>query len=442
VPPIVIEAHGIGGRADLPVPLWIALYGAGAAVLVSFFVLFLFWNEPRTRRTEDSHPLARRFQRVADSRGTLAALRAVGLLVAAVELSVAWFGPRDSSVNAASTWFYVWFWVGLGPLSVLFGPFWRWLNPLRTIAAALRFVLRRGARTRALPEKLGYWPAAVSLLAFLWLELVYDHADVPHTVFAFLVGYGLVHVVAGTVYGPAWFDKGDGFEVYSSLFGQMAPIGRRPDGRVALRNPLDGLAAVPAAPGLVVTISVMLGSTGFDGFSRGNWWRNEMYSADRSVKLIAGSAGLLAAVALVYATYGWASNVTQRFAPPGASSLRELLAPSLLPISLGYSIAHYFSFAMYQGQAGVYLANDPYGRGWNLFGLTSWHSIDYSVVTTGTIAAVQIGAIVCGHVAGVVAAHDRSVGTLAVRHRRVGQYPLLTTMVAYTMAGIALVLRA
>jgi hypothetical protein len=33
---LLIPMHGIGGRGDLPVPLWLAIYSAGAAVAVSF----------------------------------------------------------------------------------------------------------------------------------------------------------------------------------------------------------------------------------------------------------------------------------------------------------------------------------------------------------------------------------------------------------------------
>lgn len=40
---MTILAHGIGGRSDLPIPLWMAVYGGAAAVLISFFALSLFW---------------------------------------------------------------------------------------------------------------------------------------------------------------------------------------------------------------------------------------------------------------------------------------------------------------------------------------------------------------------------------------------------------------
>jgi hypothetical protein len=40
-------AHGFGQRYDLPVPLWLYLYGAAGAVLLSFVVFGLFVGERR-----------------------------------------------------------------------------------------------------------------------------------------------------------------------------------------------------------------------------------------------------------------------------------------------------------------------------------------------------------------------------------------------------------
>ena len=92
---------------------------------------------------------------------------------------------------------------------------------------------------------------------------------------------------------------------------------------------------------------------------------------------------------------------------------------------------------VFQGQAGVLLATDPFGRGWDLLG-TAESSIDYRVVSVSAIALVQVAAIVTGHIVAVVAAHDRAVAVLSRRNSRRGQYPLLAAMVAYTGAAIAL----
>ena len=33
-----VLAHGLGGRADLPVPVWLAQYAAALVLIVSFFM--------------------------------------------------------------------------------------------------------------------------------------------------------------------------------------------------------------------------------------------------------------------------------------------------------------------------------------------------------------------------------------------------------------------
>lgn len=416
---VVMPDHGIGGRADLPVPLWAALYGGAAAVLVSFVAVMAFWSESRLRGDRAGRPLPAALQRVLDAPATRVAFRVLGVLLAAVVLTVALAGPDDSARNPASTWFYAWFWVGLAVVSALVGPFWRMLNPCRGVAAALRALIRRGSGTRPLPERFGYWPAAASLLAYLWLELAYDHADIPHVVAGFLIGYGLVQVAGGVVYGDDWFLRCDGFEAYSNLLALLAPVGRRADGRLVLRNPLDGLASLKPAPGLVPFVAVMLGSTGFDGLSREGWWKNIVDGDSRALRLTLATVGLAVTIALVLWTYQAAGRVTQRYAPR-ASAMDVRFVHSLLPISLGYSVAHYFSFAVFQGQDGYLLASDPLGRGWNLFG-TAGRGIDYIAVSPWTISMVQVGAIVVGHVLGVVSAHDRAMGTFTPRLRRAGQ---------------------
>ncbi len=91
------------------------------------------------------------------------------------------------------------------------------------------------------------------------------------------------------------------------------------------------------------------------------------------------------------------------------------------------------------GQATWILASNPFGvPGVDLFG-TYGRAIDYTAVQPRTIALVQVGAIVLGHVLGVVVAHDRAVRELP-RRATLGQVPLVLVMVAFTVGGLALLL--
>lgn len=432
---MIVVAHGIGGRSDLPVPLWLAVYAAAAAVVVSFLVAVAFWPSPRLDERH-GRPLPGALTSFADSPVTRAALRGLGVLALVAFLVTAWAGPPDSAANPAPTWFYVWFWVGLVPASVLLGPVWRLVNPLRVVVVATRGRPLLGERAHGLVDRAGYWPAVASLAAFLWLELVHPEPDAPRTVALFVTAYAIVHAAAGALFGPRWFDRGDGFEAYSSLLARLAPIGRR-DGRLVVRNPLAGLAGLRPAPGTVALVCLLLGSTAFDGLSRTQPWRGLTIGTDTVTYVALGTVGMVAAVGLVAAVYHLALALTLPFVADRGRPLPAVFAHTLVPIAVGYTVAHYFSLVVFQGQAGLLLASDPLGRGWNLLG-TAGARIDYGVISVSTIALVQVAAIIAGHVVGVVAAHDRAVGLLSRRHTRRGQYPLLAAMVAYTSAGIAL----
>jgi hypothetical protein len=116
-----------------------------------------------------------------------------------------------------------------------------------------------------------------------------------------------------------------------------------------------------------------------------------------------------------------------------------LYAHSLVPIAAGYAIAHYFSLLLLDGQATWILASNPFAQpGVDLFG-TYGRAVDYTAVSTRTIANVQVSAVVLAHVVGVVLAHDRAVRETP-RHATVGQVPLVAVMVAFTVGGLSLLL--
>lgn len=66
--------------------------------------------------------------------------------------------------------------------------------------------------------------------------------------------------------------------------------------------------------------------------------------------------------------------------------------------------------------------------------------MDYRAISTAAIAWVQAGAIVVGHLAGVLLAHDRAVALFDGEQATRSQYALLVVMVAYTVGGLVLLL--
>jgi hypothetical protein len=430
---VKVLAHGVGSRTDLPIPIGFALYGAGAAILISFAVLLLFWRTPRLGGAASGRPLPQTVQRVVDAEGLRSGLQAITLAGAVLVLAVAVAGPEDTRRNLAPWVLYVTFWVGLVPASLLLGPIWRIANPLRLLYRALRGLLPPPPGAGRLPA-LGLWPAAVSLVAFLWLELVHPNRSAPAIVATFLIGYAAVHLALAAWFGEGWFAAGDGFEVYSTVLARLSPWGRRDDGRLVVRDPLANALATPATRGLAAVVVVLLGSTAFDGLSRTVFWQT---GPGRGNDIASGTAGLAVMIALVAGLYVLGTRVSGRLAgqPPEVQPRRY--AATVVPIALGYTVAHYFSLLVLDGQTTWILASNPFGlAGVDLFG-TYRNVVDLTAVSSELIALVQVGAVIAGHVVGVTLAHERALLS-ARRARASDQLPLVLVMVAFTIGGLGL----
>ncbi|CCH29760.1 hypothetical protein ABZ816_14530 [Actinosynnema sp. NPDC047251] len=356
-------AHGVGERHDLPLPLDLVLQGAAVALLASFLALGLLWTTPRfTPRAERA---SREWWPVQV------------LILAALP-----FVPGQAWPHLV----FVLLWVGLAVVSMLFGPVWRVVNPLRLAA--------RVTLGRAYPERLGHWPAALGLLVFTWVELVE-----PHALPWFLLGYAVVNVAGGVVFGRTWFERADGFEVYSTLLGRLSPL---------RGNPFRTLVATPVRPGLVAVVAVCLGSTAFDSIGATPTWAR--------LAPVPDWLGLVLAVAVVAGSFTAACRRTSGD-----------LAHSLIPIVAGYVVAHYYSLLVVEGQRAVAL----------LFGTRDFTPVDTPAAPV-VVASVQIGAVLTGHLLAVVSAHDRALRLLPGRQHLTGQVPLLVLMVGYTSGGLAL----
>ncbi|UUY51878.1 hypothetical protein NRK68_07625 [Streptomyces yangpuensis] len=426
--PFTPLAHGIGSQHDLPISPFYAFAGAFAALFVSFLALGLLWSTSRFRGEDSGLALPVALQRVADAPPTRTILRALGLAAALLVLLHLLLGPDDPAHNPAPGAVYVLLWVGLVPASLLLGPVWRLLNPLRTLHRLLARSLRR-PRTgnHPLPARLGLWPAAAGLLGFTWLELVSPDPASTTTLLIALAAYATAQLLLAARYGESWFADGDAFEAYSALLARLSPLGRRGDGRLVLRNPFHGLDATPERPGLVATVCVLLGSTAYDGFSDNPSWINTLQTSPLG-RTPTATLGLLGSVALVATLYCLCAAATRLVSGPHPGPLTAF-AHSLVPIALGYLFAHYFSLLVVEGPRTVSMAlgtdNAPEPA---------------PPLGPGGLAALQVIAVVTGHVLGVVAAHDRSVRLFPPAKAVAGQLPLLTLMIIYTIGGLSLLL--
>lgn len=428
------SAHGIGGRSDLPLPLWQVTYGAAIVLVVSFFALGRLWREPRLETGGDGRPLPELTSRVL--RGLAIPGRGIALTALALVWTSAAFGNTTPLDNLAPVAIYVVFWVGMMVVSALVGDIWSAINPFDTLGRGVRVVAARlGVEER--PYRFGHWPAAAFLAAFLWLELVYHDPASPRVLALALITYTAVILAGAAIWGRPWLREGEAFAAFFGLLSAMAPLYRGDDGRLYRRAPFRGLATLRPGPGAAALVLVALGGTGFDGLSRITFWGNLVGNRTGWEATFVGTLGLVWAIGIVTILFRGAMWGASRVIDVEIRRLVTNFVHSIIPIAFAYVVAHYFSLLVFEGQSAIALVSDPLGRGWDLFG-TADRKIDYLLVSTATIGYVQTVAIVGGHLVGVVIAHDRAVATIPEHLVAPSQYPLLIAMVTFTVGGLFL----
>jgi hypothetical protein len=457
-------AHGIVGRSDLPIPEWLFGWAAAVVLVVSFVALAVLWPEPRLQ-DGGFRPLPPWMSRVLTSRVVDVACGAIGVFLLGVVVWSGLTGTQTATANFAPTFVFVVFWLGLVPLSLLFGDVFRAFNPWRALGRFVAWVAQTAARgplpaPLKYPERLGHWPAAAGILAFATIELVASQGDKPENVAIAALTYSAITFVAMALYGvEAWCSKGEAYGVYFNLFSRISPWTRRGD-QVGLRPPLSGLAELKPTHGTVALLAVMIGSVTFDGAAEAPIWTGispDIANAFESIGLSPEHAleaaffiGLCLGVGLVYGFYrvgiAGARSVGGNFTIDGLSNV---FVHTLVPIALAYVSAHYLTLLLYQGQAAIdiglipphlhlgYLASNPLGEdGTDLFG-TATQGINYGVIGATTAWYYQVAFVVVGHVSALTLAHDRALAVydkarLAVR----SQYWMLVVMVGFTSLAL------
>lgn len=431
--PAGAQAHAFPERYDLPLPLGFWVAGAGAAVALSFLVTAASPAGPRPQ-----HRLEVWLPAIAKHLATAGRILAVLLL--ALLMAAGFLGSRenwDRNILPVAVW--VWWWVGLAFVCALVGNLWAVIDPWAT---AGRWAIGDRAPRFMLPDGIGAWPAVAGFLVFAWAELVWPSNAMPMQLATAILAYSLLTWAAMALFGvAAWRRHGDVFAQVFGLLGRFAPLAARGD-RLVLRPYGAGLQTEPASASLAALVIVVLATVSFDGLAETMaWLRLEgaaiawLYAwgavhvlGYAGAEALIRTGGLLAAPLVLAAAYLAAAALSARIdgRPVGETARRYAL--SLVPIAIGYHLAHYFSYLLVQGQDVWPLLSDPLGHGWDLFG-TRGHEVDLAAVDMRLVWLVAVGGIVVGHVAAVLVAHRSAIGLR-------GQLPILALMIAYTMLSL------
>ena len=465
-------AHVFAQPYSLPVPFWIYAYAATGALLLSFVVIGLFSAAPSLGRLRVAPVATVRRGAASHPWVTAGQIASVGLL--ALCILTGWFGSQNAFVNFNMTFFWIGFVLGLPYSVALLGDFYAPINPWKALTVWLERAtgLSFAARIRYPAAALGYAPALLLYMVFIWLELFGELR--PRGLSTALAGYTLVNLAGACVFGRlAWFKYGEFFGVLLRLIGMMSPRARpwgaddpadekrsepaATDGR-RWRPPFVGLLNEPAPHlSLVLFILFMLSSTAFDGLhSTLPWvslywkhlypeiapWFNpapgQQFLLSTKIYYVWQWLSLLLSPLIYLAVFAGFVRVAKAVtrAPESSHQLVLRFAMALVPIAFVYHLTHYYTVFLVQAGQIVKLASDPFGFGWNLFGTARW-VIEPVMLDVGSIWVTQVALILAGHIVSVYLAHVEALRIFGgARQAALSQLPMLALMMMFTNLGL------
>lgn len=414
--PAAVLAHSLNATYTSRLPLAVYLAGAAATVALSF--IFVLVRDVRATRPDPGPDGA------LPPTAVRLGLRAAGLLAWLWIVAQGILGG-SSDAEVATLFIWVFGWVGVGITSALIGPAWHYLDPFSTLHdLGASLVHRLGMAswdTADVPERLGRWPAAIGLAVVIWIELVLQPG--PDVLFVVLVGYSAFTLAMMAQFGrDPWRAHGEVFTVWFRLLGRLAPYALvDEDGRVRRRSFATGLLEPGWSMADIVIVALGVGSILFDGLSQTQVWF-DLFGLPSIAMETALMAGFLAIIAI-------AGLAVTRFVGVAATGA------GLLPIAVGYLVAHYLTYLLIDGQRILIALSDPFQRGWDLFG-TAFNEPTADWLPPGLVWTIQLAAVVGGHMLGawgghVVAALEAPRGVVG-RALTLRQVPLAIVMVALT----------
>ena len=473
-----VLAHGFGPTYDIPVPLWLYLYGAAAAVLLSFVPLALFPGKERSADTPYRYPRfdlfrIRLLKALLTSRLLVAGMRVLSAALFFLVVIAGLVGLQ-SGFNIAPTFVWVTWLVGFSFFTAFVGNVWPLVNPWSILfdwaeGLARRLGYRDGLELgEPYPEALGVWPAVGLYLVFVWVENVFSGSAVPRNIALFALSYTMITLYGMAFFGKeTWLRRGEPFSVFFGLLGRFAPtevrvnstnLCRDCDGcsvtaggecvncyecfartpsderELNLRPPAVGLGRPERVPpGGVAFVIVVLAGVTFDGLLETPLWLEIV-----RLTPVTQTLGVIALPLLFLGIYLGFVELSRILAGGGMSLGRfaAAYAYSLMPIAIAYQVAHYYTYLLIQGQMMVSLVSDPFGWGWDLLGTADFEP-SYGIVGAGFVWYSQVALIVAGHVIAVYLAH--SISLRLVRdpgHALRSQLPMLALMVLYTITSL------
>ena len=441
-------AHSSSRVFIVALPLEYYYLAGGVIVFLTFILMFMLGRLPKfpsqTLCALPKLPLQKYTQ-------FLSFLMLIALII------IGMIGNRDPLGNLLPLSIWTLLWVALPFLCIIFGDIWDYLNPFIPPVRFVRGWLGRTSESHESPSaflaQLGYLPALIGFCLFGWFELVSLAPEDPLNLANAVMIYGAVIFALACYQGEAWLKQGEFLTVFFTFIGKIAPFwlerdNAPPHSRKLLKFGMFGARLYhmpPLSKTALIFIITVLAVVSFDGLQDTFFWLrligvNPLDFQGRSTVTLVNSIGLglaiSASIALILAAV-WLSCLIAR--QDNFWQEAGKIVATFLPIAIAYHIAHYVIALLINGQYVIQTLSDPFGRGWNIFGLPH-HFVSLSFLQDFSWQLIiwnfQACVIIAGHVVAIILTCFNSTIAQNTIRNRLAHLPLVILMVFYTILGL------
>lgn len=397
--------HGIGSVGDLPIPFETVLNVSAWVIILTFVFLKISWKKSVLVQKEV----------IAEQRQPWLG-KIFGVFILSLLILPGLIGNEEAKTSITPLIIWVFLWIGVPVLGLVFGDIYSKFNPLSIIPS---------------PEKKPstVWFAAALFLGLTWFELVWRKPGNPTHIGIVFILLMLITTVTRIIFSKASIEV-DPLHLLHHLYAKLRFTLSKP----IYKNMLENIANLSNFKGMEYFILLMIGTVTYDGLRGTTFWYNLFGSSTLDITF--STFAFFGINIIIIGSYRFACWFALKVSgeKQDLNNISLLFGHTMLPIAFAYHVTHYLSLLLYESQTILYRLNDPYGIGWNLFGIDDV-SINY-FLTPVALWGIQVFVTLAGHMLSVVLAHDLAIKLFGHQQSDKTQYIFLLITVGLTLQAL------
>ena len=397
--------HGIGSVGDLPIPFETVLNVSAWVIILTFVFLKISWKKSVLVQKEV----------IAEQRQPWLG-KIFGVFILSLLILPGLIGNEEAKTSITPLIIWVFLWIGVPVLGLVFGDIYSKFNPLSIIPS---------------PEKKPstVWFAAALFLGLTWFELVWRKPGNPTHIGIVFILLMLITTVTRIIFSKASIEV-DPLHLLHHLYAKLRFTLSKP----TYKNMLENIANLSNFKGMEYFILLMIGTVTYDGLRGTTFWYNLFGSSTLDITF--STFAFFGINIIIIGSYRFACWFALKVSgeKQDLNNISLLFGHTMLPIAFAYHVTHYLSLLLYESQTILYRLNDPYGIGWNLFGIDDV-SINY-FLTPVALWGIQVFVTLAGHMLSVVLAHDLAIKLFGHQQSDKTQYIFLLITVGLTLQAL------